>query len=96
MEVLLPVALKLFPGMLPSTFETANEKVRWYQTFNAFIVDIVIFYIYFMKTLQGETTFSSGLDGTENGYFFNLCTFPKAVQKNSSSQQRILASGIPY
>ncbi|MPC72186.1 LETM1 and EF-hand domain-containing protein 1, mitochondrial [Portunus trituberculatus] len=28
MEFLLPVALKLFPGMLPSTFETANEKVR--------------------------------------------------------------------
>ena len=27
MELLLPVALKLFPGMLPSTFETANEKV---------------------------------------------------------------------
>ncbi|KAK8732531.1 hypothetical protein OTU49_006807, partial [Cherax quadricarinatus] len=26
MEFLLPVALKLFPGMLPSTFETANEK----------------------------------------------------------------------
>ncbi|XP_042232204.1 mitochondrial proton/calcium exchanger protein-like isoform X2 [Homarus americanus] len=26
MEILLPVALKLFPGMLPSTFETANEK----------------------------------------------------------------------
>ncbi|ROT60861.1 LETM1 and EF-hand domain-containing protein 1, mitochondrial [Penaeus vannamei] len=26
MELLLPVALKLFPGMLPSTFETANEK----------------------------------------------------------------------
>lgn len=29
MELLLPVALKLFPGMLPSTFETANEKVRY-------------------------------------------------------------------
>ena len=27
MELLLPVAIKLFPGMLPSTFETANEKV---------------------------------------------------------------------
>ena len=27
MELLLPVALKLFPGMLPSTFETSNEKV---------------------------------------------------------------------
>ncbi|KAF2361004.1 LETM1-like [Trinorchestia longiramus] len=26
MELLLPVAIKLFPGMLPSTFETANEK----------------------------------------------------------------------
>ncbi|XP_046386717.1 mitochondrial proton/calcium exchanger protein [Ischnura elegans] len=26
MELLLPVALKLFPGMLPSTFQTANEK----------------------------------------------------------------------
>lgn len=26
MEFLLPVAIKLFPGMLPSTFETANEK----------------------------------------------------------------------
>ncbi|CAL4090637.1 unnamed protein product, partial [Meganyctiphanes norvegica] len=26
MELLLPVALKLFPGMLPSTFESANEK----------------------------------------------------------------------
>ncbi|RXG71471.1 LETM1 and EF-hand domain-containing protein 1, mitochondrial [Armadillidium vulgare] len=26
MEILLPVALKLFPGMLPSTFETTNEK----------------------------------------------------------------------
>lgn len=30
MEFLLPVALKLFPGMLPSTFETANEKVYSY------------------------------------------------------------------
>lgn len=26
MELLLPVALKLFPGMLPSTFQTDNEK----------------------------------------------------------------------
>jgi hypothetical protein len=28
MELLLPVAIKLFPGMLPSTFQTATEKVR--------------------------------------------------------------------
>lgn len=28
MEFLLPVALKLFPGMLPSQFETASKKVR--------------------------------------------------------------------
>lgn len=27
MELLLPVAIKLFPGMLPSTFQTATEKV---------------------------------------------------------------------
>lgn len=26
MEFLLPVAIKLFPGMLPSTFQTATEK----------------------------------------------------------------------
>jgi len=26
MEFLLPVAIKLFPGMLPSTFQTAVEK----------------------------------------------------------------------
>lgn len=26
MEFLLPVAIKLFPGMLPSTFQTAIEK----------------------------------------------------------------------
>lgn len=26
MELLLPVAIKLFPGLLPSTFQTANEK----------------------------------------------------------------------
>jgi len=26
MELLLPVAIKLFPGMLPSTFQTATEK----------------------------------------------------------------------
>jgi hypothetical protein len=25
--LLLPVAIKLFPGMLPSTFQTATEKV---------------------------------------------------------------------
>jgi LETM1 and EF-hand domain-containing protein 1, mitochondrial len=27
MELLLPVAIKLFPGMLPSTFQTATDKV---------------------------------------------------------------------
>lgn len=27
MEFLLPVALKLFPNMLPSTFETQSKKV---------------------------------------------------------------------
>lgn len=26
MEFLLPVAIKLFPGLLPSTFQTATEK----------------------------------------------------------------------
>jgi len=26
MELLLPVALKLFPGMLPSTFTTTSER----------------------------------------------------------------------
>lgn len=26
MELLLPVAIKLFPGMLPSTFQTATER----------------------------------------------------------------------
>lgn len=26
MELLLPLAIKMFPGMLPSTFQTANEK----------------------------------------------------------------------
>jgi len=26
MEFLLPVVIKLFPGMLPSTFQTATEK----------------------------------------------------------------------
>lgn len=27
MELLLPLAIKLFPGMLPSTFQTATDKV---------------------------------------------------------------------
>lgn len=26
MEFLLPIAIKIFPGLLPSTFQTANEK----------------------------------------------------------------------
>lgn len=33
MEFLLPVALKLFPNMLPSTFETKSKKVPWSFTF---------------------------------------------------------------
>lgn len=35
MEFLLPVVLKLFPNMLPSTFETQSKKVtaaaRWHR-----------------------------------------------------------------
>lgn len=35
MELLLPVFLKFFPGMLPSTFQTVSDKVRvlWFVSF---------------------------------------------------------------
>lgn len=38
MEFLLPVALKLFPGMLPSTFNEEKKEVKDYS-----ISDIVLF-----------------------------------------------------
>lgn len=36
MELLLPVALKLFPNMLPSTFEGQLAKVRFVVVFSLF------------------------------------------------------------
>lgn len=41
MEFLIPVFLKLFPDMLPSTFESESKKV--YRTFKAFVKELIDF-----------------------------------------------------
>jgi len=33
MELLLPLVIKLFPGMLPSTFQSATDKVCYFLQF---------------------------------------------------------------
>lgn len=41
MEFLLPVALKLFPNMLPSTFKEENKEVRQKSKFES-LTDLII------------------------------------------------------
>lgn len=52
MELLLPLAIKLFPGMLPSTFQTATEKVSSISMSDCFsnfyYVGVIIFAIYYI------------------------------------------------
>ena len=85
MELLLPVALKLFPGMLPSTFTTSSQREEKLKK----ALQAKLEYTRFLqKTLDGMGPKASGSRSSKSAADFTA--FYQEIKKSSEDRSSIL------
>ena len=85
MELLLPVALKLFPGMLPSTFTTSSQREEKLKK----ALQAKLEYTRFLqKTLDGMGPKASGSRSSRSAADFSA--FYQDIKKSSEDRSNIL------
>ena len=85
MELLLPVALKLFPGMLPSTFTTSTQREEKLKK----ALQAKLEYTRFLqKTLDGMGPKASGSRSSRSAADFSA--FYQDIKKSSEDRSNIL------
>jgi len=85
MEILLPVALKLFPGMLPSTFTTSSQREEKLKK----ALQAKLEYTRFLqKTLDGMGPKASGSRSSRSAADFSA--FYQDIKKSSEDRSNIL------
>jgi LETM1 and EF-hand domain-containing protein 1 len=87
MEILLPVALKLFPGMLPSTFTTSSQREEKLKK----ALQAKLEYTRFLqKTLDGMGPKASGSRSSRSAADFSA--FYQDIKKSNEDRSNILGT----